>query len=226
MWFMSKNKLNVPTSDQALPGRDQPLPVPDAHHVNGNPLRPPFPEGLETAMFAMGCFWGAERIFWQAPGVFTTAVGYAAGHTRNPTYEEVCSGMTGHTEAVLVVFDPKAIGYGDLLRLFWESHDPTQGMRQGNDVGTQYRSGIYTYSPEQRTMAEASRDAYQAALSETGYGAITTEIVDAPAFYYAEAYHQQYLAKNPGGYCGLGGTGISCATVLGEVTHENPVSAK
>ena len=226
MWFMSKNKLNVPTPHQALPGRDRPMPVPDAHHVNGHPLRPPFPEGLETAMFAMGCFWGAERIFWQAPGVFTTAVGYAAGHTRNPTYEEVCSGMTGHTEAVLVVFDPKAIGYGDLLRLFWESHDPTQGMRQGNDVGTQYRSGIYVYSPEQRTMAEASRDAYQAALSETGHGAITTEILDAPAFYYAEAYHQQYLAKNPGGYCGLGGTGVSCATVLGEVTHENPVSAK
>ena len=226
MWFMSKNKLNVPAPDQALPGRDQPIPVPDAHHVNGNPLRPPFPEGFETAMFAMGCFWGAERIFWQAPGVFSTAVGYAAGHTRNPTYEEVCSGMTGHTEAVLVVFDPKAIGYGDLLRLFWESHDPTQGMRQGNDVGTQYRSGIYAYSPEQRTMAEASRDAYQVALGETGHGAITTEILDAPAFYYAEAYHQQYLAKNPGGYCGLGGTGVSCATVLGEVIHENPVSAQ
>jgi peptide-methionine (S)-S-oxide reductase len=226
MWFMSKNKLNVPTPDQALPGRDQPMPVPDAHHVNGHPLRPPFPEGLETAMFAMGCFWGAERKFWQAPGVFTTAVGYAAGHTRNPTYEEVCSGMTGHTEAVLVVFDPKAIGYEDLLRLFWESHDPTQGMRQGNDVGTQYRSGIYAYSPEQRAMAEASRDAYQAALGETGYGAITTEIMDAPTFYYAEAYHQQYLAKNPGGYCGLGGTGVSCATVLGEVTHENEALAK
>jgi peptide-methionine (S)-S-oxide reductase len=226
MWFMSKNKLNVPTPDQALPGRDQPMPVPDVHHVNGHPLRPPFPEGLETAMFAMGCFWGAERKFWQAPGVFTTAVGYAAGHTRNPTYEEVCSGMTGHTEAVLVVFDPKAIGYEDLLRLFWESHDPTQGMRQGNDVGTQYRSGIYAYSPEQRAMAEASRDAYQAALGETGYGAITTEIVDAPTFYYAEAYHQQYLAKNPGGYCGLGGTGVSCATVLGEVTHENEALAK
>jgi peptide-methionine (S)-S-oxide reductase len=226
MWFMSKHKLNVPTSDQALPGRDQPLPVPDAHHVNGHPLRPPFPEGLETAMFAMGCFWGAERIFWQAPGVFTTAVGYAAGHTHNPTYEEVCSGMTGHTEAVLVVFDPKAIGYGDLLRLFWESHDPTQGMRQGNDVGTQYRSGIYAYTPEQRALAEASRDAYQAALSETGHGQITTEILDAPAFYYAEAYHQQYLAKNPGGYCGLGGTGVSCATVLGEMTHKNAVSAK
>jgi peptide-methionine (S)-S-oxide reductase len=202
------------------------MPVPDAHHVNGHPLRPPFPEGLETAMFAMGCFWGAERKFWQAPGVFTTAVGYAAGHTRNPTYEEVCSGMTGHTEAVLVVFDPKAIGYEDLLRLFWESHDPTQGMRQGNDVGTQYRSGIYAYSPEQRAMAEASRDAYQAALGETGYGAITTEIMDAPTFYYAEAYHQQYLAKNPGGYCGLGGTGVSCATVLGEVTHENEALAK
>jgi peptide-methionine (S)-S-oxide reductase len=226
MWFMSKNKLNVPTPDQALPGRDQPMPVPDVHHVNGNPLRPPFPEGLETAMFAMGCFWGAERKFWQAPGVFTTAVGYAAGHTRNPTYAEVCSGMTGHTEAVLVVFDPKAIGYEDLLRLFWESHDPTQGMRQGNDVGTQYRSGIYAYSPEQRALAEASRDAYQAALSETGYGAITTEILDAPTFYYAEAYHQQYLAKNPGGYCGLGGTGVSCATALGEVTHENAVLAK
>lgn len=202
------------------------MPVPDAHHVNGNPLRPPFPEGLETAMFAIGCFWGAERIFWQAPGVFTTAVGYAAGHTRNPTYEEVCSGMTGHTEAVLVVFDPKAVGYGDLLRLFWESHDPTQGMRQGNDVGTQYRSGIYVYTPEQRALAEASRDAYQAALSETGYGAITTEILDAPTFYYAEAYHQQYLAKNPGGYCGLGGTGVSCVTVLGEMTHKNAVSAE
>jgi len=226
MWFTSRHKQTLPTSDQALPGRDQPIPVPDAHHVNGNPLRPPFPEGLETAMFAMGCFWGAERIFWQAPGVFTTAVGYAAGHTRNPTYEEVCSGMTGHTEAVLVVFDPKAIGYGDLLRLFWESHDPTQGMRQGNDVGTQYRSGIYAYSPEQRAMAEASRDAYQVALRDTGYGAITTEILDATTFYYAEAYHQQYLAKNPGGYCGLGGTGVSCATVPGEVTHENAVSAK
>jgi peptide-methionine (S)-S-oxide reductase len=226
MWFTSRHKQTLPTSDQALPGRDQPVPVPDAHHVNGNPLRPPFPEGLETAMFAMGCFWGAERIFWQAPGVFTTAVGYAAGHTRNPTYEEVCSGMTGHAEAVLVVFDPKAIGYGDLLRLFWESHDPTQGMRQGNDVGTQYRSGIYAYSPEQQAMAEASRDAYQAALGETSYGAITTEILDAPAFYYAESYHQQYLAKNPGGYCGLGGTGVSCTTVLDEATHENPVSAK
>jgi len=226
MWFTSRHKQTLPTSDQAPPGRDQPIPVPDAHHVKGKPLRPPFPEGLETAMFAMGCFWGAERIFWQAPGVFTTAVGYAAGHTRNPTYEEVCSGMTGHTEAVLVVFDPKTIGYGDLLRLFWESHDPTQGMRQGNDVGTQYRSGIYAYSPEQRAMAEASRDAYQVALRDTGYGAISTEILDAPAFYYAEAYHQQYLAKNPGGYCGLGGTGVSCTTVPGEATHENPVSAK
>lgn len=231
MWFMSKQKPTVPTPDQALPGRDQPIPVPDAHHVNGNPLRPPFPEGLETAMFAVGCFWGAERKFWQAPGVFTTAVGYAAGHTRNPTYEEVCSGRTGHTEAVLVVFDPKIIGYADLLGMFWESHDPTQGMRQGNDVGTQYRSGIYAYSSEQRALAEASRDGYQAALGkatlgETGYGAITTEILDAPAFYYAEAYHQQYLAKNPGGYCGLGGTGVSCPAALAEVTPDTPVSAK
>jgi peptide-methionine (S)-S-oxide reductase len=225
MWFMSKNKLTVPAPDQALPGRDQPIPVPDAHHVNGNPMRPPFPDGLETAMFALGCFWGAERIFWKAIGVFTTAVGYTAGHTRNPTYEEVCSGQTGHTEAVLVVFDPKIIGYRDLLRIFWESHDPTQGMRQGNDVGTQYRSGIYTSSPEQRTLAEASRDAFQTALNEAGYGAITTEILDAPTFYYAEAYHQQYLAKNPGGYCGLGGTRVSCPTSRVESTPEAPVSA-
>jgi peptide-methionine (S)-S-oxide reductase len=225
MWFMSKHKSTLPTADQALPGRDRSMPVPDAHHVNGHPLRPPFPEGFETAMFAMGCFWGAERKFWQTPGVFTTAVGYAAGLTPNPTYEEVCSGSTGHAEAVLVVFDPKVVGYGDLLRIFWESHDPTQGMRQGNDAGTQYRSGIYVCSSEQRALAEASRDAYQAALGETGCGAITTEILDAPTFYYAEAYHQQYLAKNPGGYCGLGGTGVSCPTPLAEVAPGSPVSA-
>ncbi len=226
MWFMSKDKLTVPTPDQAPPGRDQPIPVPDAHYVNGNRLQPPLPEGLETAMLAMGCFWGAERKFWQATGVYTTAVGYAAGHTRNPAYEEVCSGRTGHTEAVLVVFDPKIVSYADILRIFWESHDPTQGMRQGNDVGTQYRSGIYVNSSEQRVSAEASRDGFQAALGETGYGTITTEILDAPAFYYAEAYHQQYLAKNPGGYCGLGGTGVSCPASFGEVTPETPILAK
>ena len=217
MWFTSKHKQTLPTPDQALPGREQSMPVPGTHHVNKHPLRPPFPEGLETAMFAMGCFWGAEREFWQAPGVFTTAVGYVAGHTANPSYEEVCSGRTGHTEAVLVVFDPKTVGYGDLLRLFWEGHDPTQGMRQGNDVGTQYRSAIFATTPAQRAQAAASRAAYQAKLDKAGYGAITTEIVDAPAFYYAEGYHQQYLAKNPGGYCGLGGTGVSCTTDLAGV---------
>ena len=217
MWFTSKHKQTLPTPDQALPGREQSMPVPGTHHVNKHPLRPPFPEGLETAMFAMGCFWGAERKFWQAPGVFTTAVGYVAGHTANPSYEEVCSGRTGHTEAVLVVFDPKTVGYGDLLRLFWEGHDPTQGMRQGNDVGTQYRSAIFATTPAQRAQAAASRAAYQAKLDKAGYGAITTEIVDAPTFYYAEGYHQQYLAKNPAGYCGLGGTGVSCTTDLAGV---------
>jgi len=182
------------------------------HRVNGNPLVPPFPERCELAMFGMGCFWGAERVFWLTPGVFSTAVGYAAGVTPDPDYEQVCSGLTGHAEVVRVVFDPTHVGYATLLRRFWESHDPTQGMRQGNDVGTQYRSGIYVYTAEQRRLAEATRDAYQRVLSAAGYGRITTEILDAPEFYYAEAYHQQYLAKNPGGYCGLGGTGVACPT--------------
>lgn len=201
-------KQSLPTPEQALPGRSQPIPVPASHYVNGNPLQPPFPAGLETALFGLGCFWGAERKFWQQKGVFTTAVGYAAGVTPNPTYQEVCTGMTGHNEVVLVVFDPAIISYEDLLKVFWESHNPTQGMRQGNDSGTQYRSGIYTYSNEQKQAAEASRDAYQRALNAAGYQEITTEILDAPEFYYAESYHQQYLAKNPGGYCGLGGTQV------------------
>jgi peptide-methionine (S)-S-oxide reductase len=203
-------KLNLPTPEQALPGRADPMPVPSNHFVNGNPLKPPFPEGTETAMFGMGCFWGAERKFWQLNGVYTTAVGYAAGITPNPTYKEVCSGQTGHNEVVYVVFDPNVISYSELLKVFWENHDPTQGMRQGNDVGTQYRSGIYVYSENQKQLAEASRDAYQQALDKAGYGKITTEILDAPEFYYAEDYHQQYLAKNPNGYCGLGGTNVSC----------------
>ena len=203
-------KQSLPTIEQALPGRAEPMQVPARHHVNGNPLKPPFPDGMEMAMFGLGCFWGAERIFWKQPGVFTTAVGYAAGATPNPTYQEVCSGMTGHNEVVFVVFDPKVISYETLLKLFWESHNPTQGMRQGNDVGTQYRSGIYAYSESQKKLAEASRDAYQQALKASGYGEISTEILDAPEFYYAEAYHQQYLAKNPNGYCGLGGTNVAC----------------
>jgi peptide-methionine (S)-S-oxide reductase len=190
------------------------MPVPAAHWVNSAPLKPPFPAGFETAIFGLGCFWGAERKFWQTAGVYTTAVGYAGGITPNPTYEEVCSGRTGHTEAVLVVFDPKLVSYEELLRVFWESHDPTQGMRQGNDVGTQYRSAIYTTSEAQQRAAEASRDAYQRSLSKAGHGAITTEILPAGEFYYAEDYHQQYLAKNPGGYCGLGGTGVSCPVGL------------
>ncbi len=210
MWFGTKKKLDLPTADQALPGRPTPMRVPKTHYVSGKPLSPPFPEGMELALFGLGCFWGAERKFWQAPGVYSTAVGYAGGLTPNPSYEEVCSGRTGHTEAVRVVFDPKVTSYETLLKLFWESHDPTQGMRQGNDVGTQYRSGIYTYGPEQRRQAEASRIAFQTQLAKSGYGPITTEIVDAPEFYYAEDYHQQYLAKNPGGYCGLGGTGVAC----------------
>lgn len=188
------------------------MPLTDRHFVNGHPLRPPFPDGMELALFGLGCFWGAERKFWQLEGVFTTAVGYAGGLTPNPTYREVCSGLTGHNEVVRVVYDPQQIRYETLLKVFWESHDPTQGMRQGNDVGTQYRSGIYVYSPEQRQLAEASRDAYQVLLSQAGFGTITTEILDAPVFYYAEDYHQQYLAKNPNGYCGLGGTGVSCPT--------------
>jgi peptide-methionine (S)-S-oxide reductase len=202
----------VPPAAEALPGRDERMPVPDRHFVNGHRLTPPFAEGLQRAMFAMGCFWGAERKFWQQPGVHSTAVGYAAGQTANPTYREVCSGMTGHAEVVLVVFDPGVVSYDELLRVFWENHDPTQGMRQGNDVGTQYRSGIYAFDEEQRRAAEASRKAFQQELSAAGYGSITTEIVAAPEFYYAEEYHQQYLAKNPGGYCGLGGTGVSCPT--------------
>ncbi|MBD1933522.1 MULTISPECIES: peptide-methionine (S)-S-oxide reductase MsrA [Cyanophyceae] len=202
-------KQTIPTPEQALPGRAESMPVPSGHYVNGHPLKPPFPAGMEMAMFGMGCFWGAERKFWQQEGVFSTAVGYAAGTTPNPTYEEVCTGMTGHNEVVLVVFDPKIISYETLLKVFWESHNPTQGMRQGNDTGTQYRSGIYLYSG-QRHLAEASRDAYQKALNAAGYGDITTEIIEAPEFYYAESYHQQYLAKNPGGYCGLGGTKVAC----------------
>jgi peptide-methionine (S)-S-oxide reductase len=200
----------LPSPEHALPGRDEPMPVPAAHFVNGHPIAPPFPAGLEVAMFAMGCFWGAERKFWQLSGVYSTAVGYAGGFTPNPTYREVCSGMTAHAEAVLVAFDPHTISYDELLRTFWENHDPTQGMRQGNDVGTQYRSGIYYFDETQRRAAESSRDAFQTQLSKAGFGKITTEIVSAPEFYYAEDYHQQYLAKNPGGYCGLGGTGVSC----------------
>ncbi|MBD2250465.1 peptide-methionine (S)-S-oxide reductase MsrA [Nostoc parmelioides] len=203
-------KLALPTPEKALPGRAQTMPVPANHYVNKNPLKPPFPEGFEKAIFGLGCFWGAERKFWQQPGVYTTAVGYAAGFTPNPTYDEVCTGLTGHNEVVLVVFDPNLISYTQLLKVFWESHNPTQGMRQGNDVGTQYRSGIYVYSEAQKQLAEASRDAYQQALSSAGYEKITTEILDAPEFYYAEAYHQQYLAKNPNGYCGLGGTNVAC----------------
>jgi len=207
-------KLELPSPDEALPGRSEPMPVPDKHYVNGNPLQPPFPEGMETALFGMGCFWGSERKFWETEGVYTTAVGYAAGHTPNPTYREVCSGMTGHNEVVFVVYDPSVISYEGILKVFWENHNPTQGMRQGNDTGTQYRSGIYAYSEAQRKLAEASRDAYQQRLKQEGYGKITTEILDAPEFYYAEDYHQQYLAKNPGGYCGLGGTGVACPTGL------------
>jgi peptide-methionine (S)-S-oxide reductase len=202
------------SADDALLGRDEPMPVPARHEVLGTPLEPPFPEGLERAVFGLGCFWGAERVFWRAPGVYTTAVGYAGGFTPNPTYEEACSGRTGHTEAVLVVFDPRQTSYEDLLRLFWESHDPTHGMRQGNDVGTQYRSAIYWANDAQRAAAEASRDAYQQELASAGYGEITTEIAEAGPFYYAEDYHQQYLAKVPNGYCGLGGTGVACPVGL------------
>src|SRR2546429_3931536 len=209
-----KKKVAMPPREQALPGRPQPMPIVDRHAVSGHAIAPPYPDGLELALFGLGCFWGAEKLFWKAPGVWTTAVGYAAGYTPNPTYEEVCTGRTGHNEVVRVVFDPKAVGYETLLARFWEGHDPTQGMRQGNDVGTQYRSGIYVYSPEQRRQAEASRDAYQKMLSKARFGTITTEILDAPEFYYAEDYHQQYLAKNPGGYCGLGGTGVACPTGL------------
>jgi len=207
-------KLTLPTVREALPGRSEKMPVPSTHYVNGHPLQPPFPAGMETAIFGLGCFWGAERKFWQLEGVYTTAVGYAAGITPNPTYQEVCTGMTGHNEVVLVVYDPRVISYEQLLKVFWESHNPTQGMRQGNDTGTQYRSGIYTYSPQQKQLAEKSRSIYQEALNKANYGQITTEILDAPEFYYAEVYHQQYLAKNPGGYCGLGGTKVECPIAL------------
>mgnify|MGYP002780722637 CR=1 FL=1 len=203
-------KSEMPAAGDALPGRSATMPVPDKHYVNGHRLTTPFPAGMELALFGMGCFWGAERKFWQLEGVYSTSVGYAAGYTPNPTYQEVCSGLTGHNEVVRVVFDPTVVTYEQLLKTFWENHNPTQGMRQGNDVGTQYRSGIYVYSDAQRQLAEASRKAYQEALNRSGYGAITTEILDAPEFYYAEAYHQQYLAKNPGGYCGLGGTNVAC----------------
>ena len=205
-----KDKTRMITAESALPGRDREMPVPERHFVLGTPLRPPFPDGFQTAVVAMGCFWGAERVFWQAPGVYTTAVGYAGGFTPNPTYEEVCSGSTGHTEAVLVVFDPALTSYEEILRLFWENHNPTQGMRQGNDVGTQYRSAIFYADPGQQAIAERTRDAYAAMLRAAGHGEITTEIAPAGPFYYAEEYHQQYLAKNPNGYCGLGGTGVSC----------------
>jgi peptide-methionine (S)-S-oxide reductase len=210
MFSFSRKPLSIPSPDEALPGRTEPLPTAEQHYVLGGPLKGPYPEGAETALFGLGCFWGAERKFWELDGVTVTAVGYAGGSTPNPTYEEVCSGRTGHTEAVLVVFDPKRIGYDELLKVFWESHNPTQGMRQGNDVGTQYRSGIYYTSEDQRRAAEASRAAYEAALRASGMGPITTEIKPAPTFYFAEGYHQQYLAKNPAGYCGLGGTGVSC----------------
>jgi peptide-methionine (S)-S-oxide reductase len=205
-----RRKTTLPSPEESLPGRSERMPVPSQHFVLGTPLEPPFPEGTERALFGMGCFWGAEKGFWEADGVYTTAVGYAAGHTPNPTYEEVCSARTGHNEVVLVVFHPEQASYEDMLKLFWEGHDPTQGMRQGNDVGTQYRSGIYVYSDAQREAAEASGDRYQVRLREAGYGEITTEIVDAPELYYAEDYHQQYLAKVPNGYCGLGGTGVAC----------------
>ena len=208
VFFGLGKKATMISPKEALPGRDRPMPVPEQHFVNGNPLKPPFPEGMETVIFGLGCFWGAERKFWQLEGVYTTAAGYAAGYTPNPTYKEVCSGMTGHNEVVLVVYDPEKVSYQDLLKVFWESHNPTQGMRQGNDVGTQYRSGIYVNTEEQKQQAKASLDAYNKELAQAGYDKITTEIMDAPEFYYAEDYHQQYLAKNPNGYCGLGGVGV------------------
>lgn len=209
MW---SNKLEMPTAETALPGRDASVPVPPVHEVLGNPMTPPFPDSSESAVFGMGCFWGAERVFWNAPGVLSTAVGYLGGFTENPTYEEVCSGLTGHNEVVLVVYDPGSTNYLKMLELFWENHDPTQGMRQGNDIGTQYRSGIYVSDAKQRELAESSRIEFQAALNHAGYGPITTEILEQGAFYYAEHYHQQYLHKVPNGYCGLGGTGVSCPT--------------
>ncbi len=208
--MLFRKKAEMPRPEDVLPGRDDKMPVPERHFVLGTPLLPPFPEELELGLFGMGCFWGAEQKFWEASDVYSTSVGYAAGGTRNPSYEEVCSGVTGHNEVARVVFDPAAISYEGILRIFWENHDPTQGMCQGNDVGTQYRSGIYVYSDEQRALAESTRDAFQRSLSDAGYNKITTEIQGAPKFYYAEDYHQQYLAKNPNGYCGLGGTGVAC----------------
>jgi peptide-methionine (S)-S-oxide reductase len=213
--LFGRKMLELPTPEQALPGRAHPIPTAETHYLNGRPLKGPYPDGLETAIFAMGCFWGEERKFWQLPGVYVTAVGYIAGITPNPTYEETCTGRTGHTEAVLVVYDPKVITYAELLKEFWEEHDPTQGMRQGADVGTQYRSGIYPLNDAQAAAAEASKVAYQAALSDAGHGEITTEIVPGGPFYFAEGYHQQYLAKNPQGYCGVGGTGVSCPIGVG-----------
>ncbi|UCG71692.1 MAG: peptide-methionine (S)-S-oxide reductase MsrA [Chromatiales bacterium] len=212
--FMRRKNLSIPAPEDALPGRSTRMPVAKRHFVNGNPLATEVPAHMEQALFGLGCFWGAERRFWEVPGVYLTAVGYAAGHTPNPTYEEVCSGMTGHNEVVWVVFDPATVSYEELLQTFWESHDPTQGMRQGNDVGTQYRSGIYCYSADQEAAASESCESYQAALSAAGHGTITTEILPAPPFYFAENYHQQYLAKNPSGYCGLGGTGVSCPVAV------------
>jgi peptide-methionine (S)-S-oxide reductase len=214
MFFMRK-KAEMVSAEEALPGRPQPIPTAGSHFVNGRPLTADVPEGLAEAMFGMGCFWGVERMFWKLDGVYLTMVGYANGLTPNPTYQEVCTGRTGHNEVVRVIYDPSVISYDDLLRVFWEGHDPTQGMRQGNDVGTQYRSGIYTYSAAQKVAAEASRDMFAPRLKDSGYGEITTEIVDAPAFYFAEDYHQQYLAKNPGGYCGIGGTGVTCPVGTG-----------
>lgn len=213
LFGLGNKKLTIPSKEDALPGRSEPIAVTSDHYVNGNPLKGPFPDTMEMAMFGMGCFWGAERKFWQLEGVYSTAVGYAAGLTPNPTYQEVCSGMTGHNEVVRVVYDPKIISYEELLKVFWENHDPTQGMRQGNDSGTQYRSGIYTYSDTQTALAESSKKLYEEKLKKAGYQDITTEIIEAPEFYFAEDYHQQYLAKNPNGYCGLGGTNVSCPSL-------------
>jgi len=223
MALFGRNKTRMVTAEEALPGRSAPIPVPERHAVQGHRIVPPFPDGLRTAVFGMGCFWGAERVFWRTPGVYSTAVGYAGGHTPNPSYEEVCSGRTGHTEAVLVVFDPAQVSYGELLRVFWEAHDPTQGMRQGNDVGTQYRSAVYPTDAEQATEAEASRALYQQALTAAGRGQIATEIAPLNEFYYAEDYHQQYLDRNKNGYCGLGGTGVACPVgVSSSTTNPDP----
>ena len=226
LFSFARHKTAMVTAEEALPGRPDPLPgIPDRHFVNGNPIQPPFPAGMETAVFGMGCFWGAERKFWTVPGVFSTAVGYAGGYTPNPTYEEVCSGRTGHTEAVLVVYDPAAVSYDQLLKVFWENHDPTQGMRQGNDVGTQYRSAIYTTSDAQAAAAASSADMFGAVLKDARYGSITTEVAPSGPFYYAEGYHQQYLSTNPNGYCGLGGTGLSCPVGTGAVLSEHSAQA-